>query len=150
MNIRKIHLLVFTSSLVCCGLLAYLYWQHTQRYPSTDDAYVNAHVIDLAAQVSGPVLNIYVQNYESVKKGQPLIDIDPRPFQIAVDKANAAVNLAKQKVSAEEATVQAAEAQVSEQKEILILAEKNAKRMLPLVKTGRVAATKGDTDPRKL
>lgn len=150
MNRRKAHMLIFVASLGFFALLAYLYWQHTQRYPSTDDAYVNAHVTDLAAQVSGPVLNIYVQNYESVKKGQALIDIDPRPFQIAVDKANAAVNLARQKVAAEEATVQAAEAQVSEQKEILILAEKNANRMLPLVKTGRVAAIKGDQVKEKL
>lgn len=39
----------------------YGYWHHQQLHPSTNDAYVQANVIHVAAQVTGPVSTIYVK-----------------------------------------------------------------------------------------
>lgn len=58
-------------------------------YISTDDAYLNANIVQIAARVSGKVNHIYVKNNAYVEKGQLLFDIDPEPFQLAVDSANA-------------------------------------------------------------
>ncbi len=100
------------------GLMRYF-----DRHPSTDDAYVQANTINIAAQVTGPVAAIYVQDHQLVQKGQLLFMIDPAPFQIAVNKASAAV-------LAEQAT--------------LVLAEQNAQRILRLVKMGEASKAAGD------
>jgi len=70
-------------------VLGALYWVLNNRYISTDDAYVNANVVQVAAQVEGEVGKLYVDNNSYVKKGQPLLDLDSRPFKLAIKKAKA-------------------------------------------------------------
>ncbi len=144
MNKNITHMILFGAVLLACAIGGYLYWQHNTLYPSTDDAYVNAHVVNIAAQVTGPVTQTYVSDYQLVKKDQPLFDIDPKPFMIAVQKAAAALNLAEQHVAGDIASVKAATADVAKQRNALILAEQNAHRMLPLVRTGQIAKAQGD------
>jgi membrane fusion protein, multidrug efflux system len=55
----------------------------------TDDAYIQADVIRVAAQVNGPLKKIEVADNQKVRQGQELLQIDPEPFQLAVDKAKA-------------------------------------------------------------
>ncbi|HUW98725.1 MAG TPA: HlyD family secretion protein [Acidiferrobacter sp.] len=78
--------------LVILGLYGgYVYWRSLQQYVGTDDAYVGAHVIPIAAQVSGPVAFVYVRNNSQVTAHSPLFEIDPHPYQLAVSAAVAAV-----------------------------------------------------------
>jgi len=93
------------------------------RHPSTDDAYVQADTIDIAAQVTGPVAEIFVKDHQHVEAGQVLFSIDPRPFQIAVDRA---------------------QANLDAQKSALVLATNNARRILTLVKSGQESKSSGD------
>src|SRR4051812_22151564 len=51
------------------------YWHLSQRYVSTDNAYVNANRIEIAAQVSGPVTAVYVRDQQAVSAGSVLIEI---------------------------------------------------------------------------
>lgn len=146
----NLHLIILGIVLVVACIGGYIYWQHELMYPSTDDAYVNANVINISSQVTGPATKIYVQNYQFVTAGQPLLDIDPAPFQLAVDKANAALHLAYQNVAAQQAAVKAAEAAVAQRRNELLLAQQNANRTLPLVRTGEVAKTEGDAITEKL
>ncbi|VVC76955.1 Multidrug export protein EmrA [Aquicella siphonis] len=69
------------------------YWIYGHYYVSTDDAYLNANVIQIAPRVSGKVIKVYINNNQYVKKDQPLFDIDPEPFQLAVNSAQAQLNL---------------------------------------------------------
>ncbi|MFT0862622.1 HlyD family secretion protein [Ancylobacter sp. G4_0304] len=70
-------------------------WMSDRPVQSTDDAYVEADVSTLSARVSGNVLNVLVDDYQSVKAGQPLVEIDPAGYQAAVDGAQAAVDGAR-------------------------------------------------------
>src|SRR3989338_292721 len=79
-------LAIITTALILSG---YFYWLHQQRYPSTDDAYVQAHVINIAAQVDGKIVQVLVSNQQQVNKSQLLFVIDPKPFVIALQKAKA-------------------------------------------------------------
>ncbi len=72
-------------------LLLYAGWHHLQTHVSTDNGYVNADSIQIASQVTGPVLKLYILNNQLVQKGDPLFDIDPETFELAIDEANAAV-----------------------------------------------------------
>jgi len=150
MNRNTIHLGILSAVLLISAISGYLYWKHTEIFPSTTDAYVNAHTINVAAQVSGPVIKTYVSNGQLVKQGQLLLDINPQPFIIAVQRATASLNLAEQKVAGEISGVKEATAQVAEQRNALILAEQNAHRILPLVRSGKISKTEGDQITEKL
>ncbi|MHB1607023.1 HlyD family secretion protein [Acidiferrobacter thiooxydans] len=87
--LRQKALLAFVAILLLYG--AYVYWRSLQDYVSTDDAYVGAHVVSIAAQVSGPVARVFVHNNRPVRAHQRLFEIDPHPYQIAVLAARASV-----------------------------------------------------------
>ncbi|MHB1565460.1 MAG: efflux RND transporter periplasmic adaptor subunit [Acidiferrobacter sp.] len=87
--LHKRALLVFILALALYG--GYVFWRSLQNYVDTDDAYVGAHVIDIAAQVSGPVLQVDVHNNSPVQARQLLFEIDPHPYRLAVAAAQATV-----------------------------------------------------------
>jgi membrane fusion protein (multidrug efflux system) len=61
---------------------------------STDDAYVNGHVTFVAPRVPGKVVEVLVDDNYRVKKGDLLVRIDPKPFQVQVNLKRAAVAVA--------------------------------------------------------
>src|SRR6476660_84913 len=69
--------------LVIVALVAY-YVLSDRHTPFTTDAYVQAYVIQVAARVEGQVVRVHVQENQAVKKGEPLFEIDPRPFEYRV------------------------------------------------------------------
>ncbi|WIM09756.1 HlyD family secretion protein [Enhydrobacter sp.] len=77
------------------------------RYVSTDDAYIQAARVEVSANISARVVEIDVHDNEVVKKGQPMVKLDRRPFEIAVESAEAKLASARLRI----ATLQAAYAQ---------------------------------------
>jgi membrane fusion protein (multidrug efflux system) len=73
-------------------ILASLYfWLQGGRIVSIDDAYVRSAKLSVATDVSGIVAKVAVKEGERVTAGQLLFQLDPRPFQIALDGARAQV-----------------------------------------------------------
>jgi multidrug efflux system membrane fusion protein len=72
--------------LLILGFAAYRYFAYYDTRSS--DAYVSAHVVNMAALVSGPITQIYVKENQPVKKGDKLIEIDPMPNEYALNQAN--------------------------------------------------------------
>lgn len=70
---------------VCTGA----WWWLTRGRETTDDAQVDAHVIPIAARIGGAVLRVLVTDNQVVDAGTVLVEIDPRDYQVAVDKARA-------------------------------------------------------------
>lgn len=62
---------------------------------STDDAYINANVVRIAPRVTGKVIKLHIKNNQFVEKGQVLFDLDPEPFQVAIDAAQAQLMLSE-------------------------------------------------------
>jgi membrane fusion protein, multidrug efflux system len=56
---------------------------------STDDAQIDAHVTQIAARVGGTVLRVHVDDNVHVESGAVLVELDPRDYQVAVDRARA-------------------------------------------------------------
>jgi membrane fusion protein, multidrug efflux system len=65
------------------------------RTVSTDDAYVSGHVTFVAARVPGQVVRVLVDDNNRVHKGDLLVQLDPVPYQVKVDVAQAAVGVAQ-------------------------------------------------------
>src|SRR6476620_7997582 len=68
---------------VIAALVVY-YVLSDRHTPFTTDAYVQAYVIQVAARVEGQVVRGHVKENQTVKKGEVLFEIDPRPFQYRV------------------------------------------------------------------
>lgn len=134
-----------TVGVTCVVLLLILgYWRYSTLYPSTDNAYVGANIVHISAQVSGQITEVYVDDHQVVKKGQLLLIIDPRPYQATLMQRQAEVTMAEQYISSTENHIKAAEADVKQRQSEADLAQKNAARILPLVKKGILPATDGD------
>ena len=84
---RKPALIGAASLLAIIGVAAYLVY--ASYHETTDDAYTTGHVHSISTRVSGTVIEVAVDDNQQVKKGQVLVRLDPRDFQVAVDKAQA-------------------------------------------------------------
>jgi membrane fusion protein (multidrug efflux system) len=73
--------------LAVAGIAVWL-WLTAGR-ESTDDAQVDAHVTPISARVGGPVLRVPVSDNQQVDAGAVLVELDPRDYQVAVEKARA-------------------------------------------------------------
>jgi len=70
-------------------ILAVLLWRYFASYESTDDAQVDVHLYPVSARVYGYVLKVNVDDNQHVDAGTVLVEIDPKDYQVAVDKARA-------------------------------------------------------------
>jgi membrane fusion protein (multidrug efflux system) len=68
---------------------AAVFWLLTRGHESTDDAQIDGHITQIAARVGGPVIKVAVDNNDKVAAGTVLVQIDPRDYQVAVEKAKA-------------------------------------------------------------
>ena len=64
-----------------------LYWLHARHFESTDDAFIDGHISQIAAQVPGRVTRIAFEDNQQVKAGQVLVELDPRDYQVRLDQA---------------------------------------------------------------
>jgi len=75
--------------------LGFVWWLHGGRYVTTDNAYVGADKVLITPQVSGPIVAVRVIEGQKVKTGEPLFDIDPAPYRIALSLAQGRLDAAK-------------------------------------------------------
>src|SRR5690348_5597098 len=66
-----------------------LLWRYLSGYESTDDAQVDAHLYPVSARISGYVTKVNVDDNQYVQKGAVLVEIDPKDYEVAVEKAQA-------------------------------------------------------------
>jgi membrane fusion protein (multidrug efflux system) len=108
------------AAVIVTGALGIWGYQHySNRYPSTEDAYITADVVRVAPRVSGRIDDLRVSNHQQVKKGDELFHIDPAPYQFAVEQAQAQLALAKRQVTQAEAAVTTAQAEVHNREVLL-------------------------------
>ncbi|MEJ2452881.1 MAG: HlyD family secretion protein [Candidatus Thiodiazotropha sp.] len=148
MNLRRILILL---PLLLIGGAAAAYVDHYQHlHPSTSDAYLGMHVVDISAQVSGPVALVAVLSHQAVKRGDTLFRIDPKPFALALQKADADLQQARQAQRATQAQVVTAQAQVDAAQASLREARRHTARVMKLVQKGTASKDDGDAARKAL
>ncbi|HCH01982.1 MAG TPA: hemolysin D [Vibrio sp.] len=83
---RFLLLFVVPLILIAGSIVLYL---HGGRYVETENAYVKADKTPINAEVAGRVIHVPVEENQHVKKGDLLVQIDPTPYEYAVDRAKA-------------------------------------------------------------
>ena len=76
--------LLILATLITAGVL---YWLHSRHFETTDDAFIDGNISQVATQVAGRVTRIAFQDNQEVKAGQVLLELDPRDFQVRLDQA---------------------------------------------------------------
>ena len=122
--------------LVLAVLVAFVIWKHLSGRESTDDAQIDGHINPVACRVGGTVLAVHVDDNQEVKAGTLLVKIDPKDFEIALERAKA-------ELAAAEAAAAAARTQVPVVSITTSSQTSGAQASLQSAEAGVAAAAKG-------
>ncbi|MBO1519045.1 HlyD family secretion protein [Oceanisphaera pacifica] len=120
------------SGLLLIGLIVLslaLYILADRYTPYTDQARVQGYVIGVAPQVSGVVLEVWVENNQTVEKGDRLFRIDPSQYEIALAKARSDLDNTLRQVQAGDAAVISARANLRAAQANLLKSEQDTHRL---------------------
>jgi multidrug efflux system membrane fusion protein len=105
----------------------------------TDDAYVRSDLVAVAPQVTGQIIAVHVHDNQDVKAGDPLVTIDPTPFQLAVAERLAQIAEAKAQIAADQDRIAVARDALAEAEAARALAQETQARTASLVRTQDVS-----------
>jgi membrane fusion protein (multidrug efflux system) len=88
-------------------------WLQGGRFAETDNAYAKADKVPVAAEVSGTVRAVLVQDNQAVRAGQPLLRLDDAPLRVSLARAEARVAQARTDVAALKAGYRAKQAEIA-------------------------------------
>ena len=92
-NLKRLVLMLVVPLLLLAGGL--YHWLAGADTVSTDNAAVKQDIVNVGAQLSGPVTQVFVNDGDRVKAGDLLFRIDPAPFQVALAQAEAQLAAAR-------------------------------------------------------
>lgn len=165
-SVKKLKIIVGIVIFLVVGIaVSYPFYHHAMTHESTEDAFVEAHVVSISPHISGHLEKVLIDDNEYVKKGQLIAAIDPVDYQIAVAIAQAGVNAVKSSIKVSEAQYLAAQnilrqqeaelrsqtaelddykAQIAQYKASFDRDETDLKRMTEIVKEGAVSRQEFD------
>jgi membrane fusion protein (multidrug efflux system) len=125
--------LLVAAVIVLLSIAIAVYIKFSAHTRSTENAYVGADVVQIAAQVGGRVTALLVNDNQMVHKGDVLFEIDPEPFRIALTRAEANLAQAMQNARQDNADAVAARAQITQTEADLINARSHYARAKDMV-----------------
>ncbi len=87
-------ILMFSVPLLIAAVGLY-FWLMSGHSVSTDNAAVKQDIVSVSAQVNGPVVEVAVRNGVEVKRGDLLFQVDPAPYRVALEQAEAQLAAAR-------------------------------------------------------
>ena len=143
--------IVGLAILVVAVALAVYVVYYLDHSPRTSDAFVSAYTIGVASQVNGRIVRLRVQDNQAVKQGDVLFEIDPEPYQYALEKARASlesleqqIGLTQRDVNSQQFAAGAAKANIERAQVAAKQAAETLARTEPLLAKGYVTAEQVD------
>lgn len=141
---RRLAATVIAAIVVVAAVLAVrTAWDRQARHPVSDDAVVVADTVGIAPRVAGPITALHVEQGRRVEAGTLLFEIDPRPFDLAVAAARAAIGTLDAQIAIETARAEqlrlvaaAAEAEVEAARAAVVQRRTTVDRLEPLTDRG--------------
>jgi membrane fusion protein (multidrug efflux system) len=125
--------------LVIATIAAAWWWHENSLYQKTENAYVNARIVQVSSLVMGPIVKVDIHDNEYVHKGDVLFEVDRRPFEAALAESEGKLRLAEQGTRQDQSDVLAAQADVAQQTASLNNAESQLRRTTELVQRNFVS-----------
>ena len=114
------------------GLIGLYWYAMTGRFVSTENAYVKADMVAVSPDVDGRVIAVEVAENQLVRQGDVLFRLDPEPFQIALDMAEAKMRAVRNDIEAWRAEFRQVEAEIEEARERVQFYAQQAERQREL------------------
>lgn len=148
---KTLGVLVSLAALLAVIVLAVLTTRRVDLRPRTDDAYLQADIVHMAPDVSGRIIELDVRDNQPVRKGDVLFRIDPEPFRLRVEQAQANVrgleaklSVTTDQVASQTTNADAARSGIATATAQLTLASTTLARLEPLLPRGYVTAEQVD------
>jgi membrane fusion protein (multidrug efflux system) len=126
---------------VICALGYAGYWYRYARYfESTDDCYVNGDVVAITTEIPGTVIQLHVDDTQSVARDQTLLELDPADAEVAVSNAEANLGRAVRSVRALFAQAEQLRAEIRDREVDLRQAEQDHERRKGLLSDGAISS----------
>jgi len=108
----KTKIILGTLVVVAIGVGLWAFWRHGTLYPATQDAYVQAHVLTVTAEVRGRVIAVNATENQKVKAGDVLFELDGALYENAVTQAKASLQSAREAEASFATRIKAASAAI--------------------------------------
>jgi membrane fusion protein (multidrug efflux system) len=101
----------FKPTVVGIGLVLVLavvglyFFAQSMSYESTDDAFIDGHITNVAPKIAGRIDKVFINDNQLVKKGDPIVEIDPRDYDAQLRQKQAALESTKAQAAAAQAGV---------------------------------------------
>ncbi|MFM2237084.1 MAG: hypothetical protein RL209_1118 [Pseudomonadota bacterium] len=112
------------------------YYLANDHYVSTDNAYVQQDKVSISAEVGGRIIDVAVHENDVVNAGDLLFRIDPAPYRIAIEQADAAIAAAQVRVSSLQTEYQTTGVDIESAREDVAFYEKEYQRQSALMQAG--------------
>jgi membrane fusion protein, multidrug efflux system len=122
-----------------------LFWYASSgRYVSTDNAYVKSHIVAVAPSISGRVVEVRVADHQLVAKGELLFRLNPDPYRIALERAEAQLGTVRNDLASMRAEHSFARAEMEEAAERMRFLDRQFRRQTELSARGAGTVVKLD------
>jgi membrane fusion protein (multidrug efflux system) len=104
---KRVKRTLFGIGLVLILAVGGLYFfAQTASYESTDDAFVDGHITNFAPKIAGRIDKVFIDDNQLLKKGDPIVEIDPRDYDAQLKQKQAALDSTKAQAAAAQAGVE--------------------------------------------
>ena len=132
---QRLRPLLMVGFPLAVAVIGYGYYVRHEPFVSTDNAYARVAKASINARISGQVVEIAVADNQHVRKGQVLFRIDPQPFQIAINRAEAQLSVARLRIDGLKASYRQQQAELQSAKELADFDQKEFARKKALIAT---------------
>ena len=127
-GVKRRRIVLAALALAAAAASAPFAWSYLHSYESTDDAQIDGHIDPLSSRIEGTVIAVHGEDDDPVRKGELLVELDPRDYQVAVEQAKARVKLARAQLAAAKQDYAVALAKVREAEAANFKAQRDARR----------------------
>ena len=110
------------------GVSLVFYFVGDRLTPYSSQARIQAFVVPVAAEASGKIIKVHIKNNDEVQPGQPLLEVDPSQYEIALQRSRADYDASVRSNNASLAAVDSARASLQAAEASYQMAEKDASR----------------------
>jgi len=121
-------------------------WKSHATLQKTNDAYVASNQIPLSTRITGTVRRVDVGDYQSVRAGQLILELDDADYQAVVDEAGAAIDAARAQLAANQDAKRAADASIESAKQAVAQAEAAATSAQAAIEAAKAQVTQAEAE----
>jgi membrane fusion protein, multidrug efflux system len=136
---RNLMILAGVVVIFAVGYTGYWYWD-ARFFESTDDCYVDGDVVQITTEIPGTVIQLHVDDTQSVERSQALLELDPADAQVAVSSAEANLARAVRSVRTLFAQADRLRAEISDREIELEQAKRDHERRSGLLSDGAISS----------